>query len=326
MARRFSLPAKFDHQSVITEWLVRADNPDEVDPASRRVVLRVDEPQFNHDGGAIAFGPDGFLYISFGDGGAGNDFGPGHSLGGNGQDTSNILATISRIDPLGKSGAKSANGQYSIPADNPLVGKDGLDEIWAWGQRNPYRMSFDSKTGDLVVADVGQEMVEEINLIQRGGNYGWPVMEGPYFFVQQAPKGKNTLKNAPDGVDPSKFIGPVAMYDHDDGISITGGFVYRGKAIPALQGYYVFGEWNAVEVVEEGGKTKRKDLGGRLFYADLKKGEILEFQGAGAMERIAGFGQDSAGELYVLTNNGSSPVEKDGSRASGGKVWKIQSK
>ena len=176
-------PAANASLTVIREW--RVDDPKRpgsvVDVTSSRVLVRVEQPQFNHNGGAIAFGPDGMLYIALGDGGSADDQGPGHVPGGNGQDLSegNLLGKILRIDPQG---SNSANGEYGIPADNPFVGARGADEIFAYGFRNPFRLSFDSRTGELYVADVGQNDIEEVDVVVGGGNYGWPIKEGTFLF------------------------------------------------------------------------------------------------------------------------------------------------
>jgi glucose/arabinose dehydrogenase len=154
--------SEFDNQIVLAEWQVDAADPDQVDPASRRELLRLNDPQFNHNAGMLDFGGDGYLYVAIGDGGAANDEAPGHSPGGNGQDKSNLFGNILRIDPLG---TNSANGKYGIPGDNPFAGPiDGLDEIYAYGFRNPFRFSFDEPTGRLIVGDVGQNDIEEIDL------------------------------------------------------------------------------------------------------------------------------------------------------------------
>ena len=180
-----------NHQSVISEWKVSATNPNQVDVSSRREVMRIDQPQANHNGGALAFSPvDGQLYISLGDGGGANDAkGRPNDIGhtrpqGNGQDTTNVLGDILRINPLATgAGNLSANGQYRIPTDNPYVGADpGVDEIFASGLRNPFRMSFDALTGDLIVGDVGQNALEEVNIVTKGGNYGWNLKEGSFLF------------------------------------------------------------------------------------------------------------------------------------------------
>ncbi|MEQ8662977.1 MAG: PQQ-dependent sugar dehydrogenase, partial [Gammaproteobacteria bacterium] len=172
----------FNHQSVITEWQVSASDPAAIDAATRRELLRIDNPQFNHNSGMLAFGPDGYLYASVGDGGNADDFGPGHSFPqGNGQDPANVLGSMLRIDVDGNN---AANGQYGIPLDNPFVaaqtdpGDEIPDEIFATGFRNVFRFSFDEQTGTLVAADVGQGNIEEVNVVVAGGNYGWNLKEG----------------------------------------------------------------------------------------------------------------------------------------------------
>ena len=178
--------------------------------ASQRELLRIDKPEYNHNGGALAFGPDGLLYISVGDGGFGDDQGPGHVPGGNAQSLApgNVLGKILRIDPRGHN---SANHQYGIPADNPFVGKPGADEIFAYGFRNPYRMSFDQNTGQLWVGDVGQNAIEEVDIVQAGGNYGWHEKEGTFLFSPGARLNPNdgvVTANSPG--QPEGLIDPVA--------------------------------------------------------------------------------------------------------------------
>lgn len=277
----------FNHQSVVSEWQVSASDPNSVDPASRREVMRIDQPQGNHNGGAMAFGPDGHLYISLGDGGAANDVANGHTPGiGNAQDTSNILGSMVRIDVDART---SANGQYGVPADNPFVGGAGVDEIFAYGFRNPFRFSFDSANGDLLVADVGQNQIEELNNVTIGGNYGWNDKEGTFLFDPTTGEITANSPGSPDGL-----LDPILQYDHDEGIAIIGGFVYHGSLLPELQGKYVFGDLS----------NGFGDPNGRLFYADLETGEINEFA-LGLDDRalglyLKGFGQDANGELYVL--------------------------
>jgi glucose/arabinose dehydrogenase len=161
--------AENNHQSVIAEWQIDPDDPNRVDPNSRREILRIDQPQGNHNGGTLRFGPDGFLYISLGDGGRANDVADGHVPGGNAQNLQRIYGKVIRIDV---NGSNSANGQYGIPKDNPFVGMDAVQEIYAYGLRNPYTYSFDSLTGDLYLGDAGQNNIEEVDLIVNGGNYG----------------------------------------------------------------------------------------------------------------------------------------------------------
>lgn len=291
-----TMPAGVDpnHQAVIREWHVpnpkRANSV--VDPNSSRVLLIVDEPQFNHNGGAVNFGPDGMLYIALGDGGAADDQGVGHAAGGNGQDLSdgNVLGKILRIDPMG---SNSANGQYGIPADNPFVGREGADEIYAYGLRNPYRFSFDTETGKLIAADVGQNDIEEVDVVVSGGNYGWPVKEGSFLFDMNG-AGRGFTTDFSPGV-PAGLIDPVAEYDHDEGISITGGFMYRGNRVKDLRDSYVFGDWLR-----------------RLFHV-TDEGSIAELVPVGGVAvRITGFGQDRKGELYLLGQEGFAPVGTTG--------------
>jgi glucose/arabinose dehydrogenase len=280
--------------TTIREW--RVDDPKDpgsaVDPASSRVLLRIEQPQFNHNGGAIAFGPDGHLYIALGDGGSADDQGPGHAPGGNGQDLSdgNLLGKILRIDPEGDD---AANGHYGIPADNPFVGAPGADEIFAYGFRNPFRMSFDSETGDLWAADVGQNDIEEVDVVVAGGNYGWPIKEGTFLFDDGGDGPGFTTDDSPGS--PAGLIDPVAQYDHDEGISVTGGFVYRGNRVKDLRDAYVFA-----------------DFLGRLFTVDDGRlAEIVPASGPLTI-RVAGFGQDGRGELYVMGQPGFTPVGNDG--------------
>lgn len=281
----------FNHQNVLAEWTVSATNPNVVDPASRRELLRVDWPQMNHNGGMVAFGPDNHLYVSMGDGGAGNDVGPGHGAIGNGQDLTNPLGTVLRIDPRG---SNSANGQYGIPADNPFVGTPGaVQEIYAYGLRNPWRFSFDRATGQLVLADVGQGTVEEVNIITAGGNYGWNLKEGQFRFDPVTGQVSNDLTGLPPGL-----IDPVLQYDHDEGTTVIGGFVYRGSAIPELQGKYIFGDW--------GSFTEPR---ARIFVGDLMTGTIKELR-INNLELslwLLGLGQDDQGELYVLGSRSLGP-------------------
>jgi glucose/arabinose dehydrogenase len=301
-----------DHQGTLIEWLVLdpGSPSSTVFPFSDREILRIDEPQFNHNGGALVFDEDELLYISVGDGGAADDEGDGHSPQGNGQDTGNVLGTILRIDPLDDN---SLSRQYGIPSDNPFAPanatqslggqlgcNDGFcDEIWAYGFRNPWRMSFDTAGNNtLVVGDVGQNDIEEVDIVEKGRNYGWRIKEGSFCFDRNADESGFVTDQTFQG--PPALTDPVAEYNHDEGLSVTGGFVYRGE-IDELDGHYVFGDWAP-------GFTD--PVPGRLFYLAMPEiqdpdqaNEIREFRLLGANDvgsKINGFGQDANGELYVI--------------------------
>jgi hypothetical protein len=253
----------------VVAYRVSAD-PGVADSDSAESILTVGQPFANHNGGGLVFGPDGFLYIGLGDGGSSGD------PQGNGQDLGDLLGSLLRIDIDGGS-------PYVIPPDNPFAGTAGSRaEIWNYGLRNPWRFSFDRGTGDLYIGDVGQDSREEIDVAPAstggGENYGWNLMEGSRCF-------------GAEGCDQSGLSLPVLDYGHDDGCSVTGGFVYRGSAIPALRGRY--------------------------FYADFCSGWVRSFRygGAQATERrewptlapggmITSFGEDANGELYILVASG----------------------
>ncbi len=286
-----------NHHAVIAAWKV---NESRVDPATRVELMRIAEPQFNHNGGMIAFGPDGQLYIGLGDGGLANDLGPGHNPEtGNGQDPNVPLGKMLRIEVNGRD---SANGAYGIPKDNPFAQAGGLREIFAIGLRNPWRFSFED--GMLLAGDVGQNKIEMVHRVERGGNYGWRLKEGAFKFLSNG-----LIDDDLSGLPPG-FSAPVLQYDHDEGTSITGGCIYRGRAIPALVGKYVFGDYRD-------GKT----FSGRLFYAEIPNGEIREVR-IGRDDRemgflLKGFGRDAAGELYLC---GSA---QPGPSGTGGVVVKL---
>lgn len=296
-----------DHQSVVTEWqAVPGPSGLVIDPASARELLRIDQPQFNHNAGTVSFGPDGLLYISLGDGGGADDMdgqpfigGPlvGHGPDGNGQDRSNPLGTVLRIDPLA---SNSANGSYGIPTSNPFVGQSGVEEIYAYGLRNPFRFSFDTLNGDLWLADVGQNDIEEINIVSAGDNLGWPLKEGSFFFDPNRDL-DGFVTDVDPGV-PANLVDPVMEYDHDEGIAIIGGFVYRGSAIPQLQGTYIFGDYASPST-------------GRARLFALRGSAPVELRTLdGLIDRInlTGFGQDAAGELYVMGNETGVPAGESG--------------
>ncbi|HEX6992715.1 MAG TPA: PQQ-dependent sugar dehydrogenase [Gammaproteobacteria bacterium] len=284
-----------DHQSVILEWHVPApaDPASVPDAAAVREVIRIDQPQFNHNAGALLFDAEKMLLIALGDGGGDDDQGPGHVAGGNGQHVGDPLGAILRIDPLG---TDAANGRYGIPATNPFVGRtDAVPEIYAFGFRNPFRMSIDPDTGELWVGDSGQNDVEEIDVVQPGANYGWSVKEGTFFFDPNGDEPGFVTTEPATALPPElQLIDPVAQYDHDEGVAIIGGHVYRGQRVPALAGLYVFGDYGS-------------DMGGRLLVLEAD-GVIraLAVEG-GFAKRVLGFGRDADGESYVLANDTGTP-------------------
>lgn len=290
--------ANANHQSVIIEWTVPDPSASTaiVDPASARELLRIDQPQANHNGGALAFDADGYLYITLGDGGAADDQGSGHAAGGNGQDTGNVLGSVLRIDP---SGNNSANGNYGIPENNPFAGSATTpQEIFATGLRNPFRLHVDAATGEMWLPDVGQNDIEEINRLASGANYGWNWKEGSFFFDPNG-SGPGFATEAENPAAPAGLTDPVAEYDHDEGAAVIGGAVYRGSEIPALAGQYVFGDFSGM-----GGE-------GRIFHLD-GGGAIREFDMAPLGAFLTGFGQDGDGEIYILVNEGGVPSGNTG--------------
>ncbi len=280
-----------DHLSKVSRFKVSSSDPNVADAASEEVILRVPQPYWNHNGGTIEFGPDGCLYIALGDGGSGND------PEGNGQNLTTLLGAILRIDVDHKSGDKN----YSIPKDNPFVGKQVpagprgakvpvREEIYAYGVRNIWRMSFDSETGMLWAADVGQNLWEEINIIKSGGNYGWNIREAKHWF-------------RPDGNDAARedLIDPIFEYHHNVGKSITGGSVYRGSRVPELVGKYVYADY----------------VTGRLWALDYDHAAQtvkanyaingIDSDGDGKVETlpVMSFGSDEQGDVYFTTPFGS---------------------
>lgn len=316
--------------TVISEFQVSAGDPNLADPLSERVLLTYGQPQSNHNGGQLEFGPDGFLYIASGDGGGANDNQSGHTGGsgsnlsgvlGNAQDKTKLLGKILRIDPFGTNGQ---GGQFGIPADNPFAASAGTErkEIYAYGLRNPWRFCFDTPPAAatrLICADVGQLDVEEVNLIVKGGNYGWRVKEGTLDFDATTP------------YDGSPLLPPVAQYAHPGstrpgteallklGTSITGGYVYRGSAIPALQGKYVFGDYAANGIGGGGGILLglEEPTPGVFTLSQITTANALP-----ASARIYCFGVDEAGEMYMGTKTTSGVQAEDGDRPAG-TLWKI---
>lgn len=263
----FYTPKREKMTNVVARFRVRKDDPDRADPASEEILLRIKKPFWNHDGGTIGFGPDGYLYVTHGDGGAAND--PFN----NGQNLKTMLGKVLRIDVDRTEGEKA----YAIPKDNPFAGRaDALPEIWAYGLRNVWRMAFDRKDGHLWAADVGQNLYEEINLITRGGNYGWKLREGLHPFG-----------SAGTGVR-ADLTDPIWEYHHDVGKSITGGLVYRGRAVPELEGMYLYADYVTGRIW-----ALRYDAAAKRVVAN----RTLRDRGF----PILSFGEDEQGEAYFMT-------------------------
>lgn len=253
--------------NVISRFKVSKDDPNRADPDSEERIFQIKRPFWNHDGGTICFGPDGYLYVALGDGGAAND--PFN----NAQNLNTLLGDILRIDVNSKEPGKG----YAIPKDNPFVGRAGTQpEIWAYGLRNVWRMSFDRKTGKLWAADVGQNLYEEINLITKGGNYGWKLRESFHPFWSTGA-----------GVRPD-LIDPIWEYHHDIGKSITGGHVYRGERFQELDGYFIYGDYVTNKIWA-------------LKYDEAKKRVIANRTIKDRNLPILSFGEDEKGEVYLLT-------------------------
>lgn len=314
------LPKTWDNTTTISEFTVSASDPNLANLGSERKILQEPHPQSNHNGGTIAFGPDGYLYISIGDGGNKNDLGPGHvedwyaaNAGGNGQDIEqNLLGNILRIDVNSTSDGKN----YGIPQSNPFVGKRGLDEIWAYGFRNPYRFSFDmSGSNTLLVGDAGQSLYEEISEVTKGGNYGWNVKEGTACF--NAANELTELPTCPDkDIYGNKLIDPViqapnrANPEGGNFIVIIAGNVYRGHSIPGMEGKYIFGNFSTSFAVPSGEVYASNPAGHGLWSYDKLSFKSVGPDNIGIF--VKGFGQDSMGEVYVLGSKRLGPAGTTG--------------
>jgi glucose/arabinose dehydrogenase len=320
-----STPPDWDCRSRLAEF--KADPKTAVaDPASERVLMEWDKPYFNHNGGSLAFGPDQLLYISVGDGGNANDVGRRYQPEiGNAQNTETYLGKILRIDV-----DRQENGKpYAIPADNPFVKGGGLPEIYAYGLRNPWRISFDrGGTHQLFAGDIGQTLYEEMDIIEKGGNYGWFIKEGYTDFNTAnalKPKDSDTkvgLKGEP--LIPPRFVFKnLSGFSRDPegiGVSIIGGYIYRGKAIPELEGKYVFADYKGSQVLPRGRMMVSQPTSdgsipwkiGPLALEGHADGHIQGF--------ITSFGEDNAGELYVLVNQKGG---MEGPIGTTGKVYKL---
>lgn len=321
---RAEAPQDYDHTSHISEFQASSADPNVADPASERVLLAVDQPQFNHDAGQIAFGPDGYLYIPLGDGGGANDDQSGHvedwyevNGGGNGQDVQqNLLGSILRIDVDG-------GDPYGIPADNPFAGDpEVLDEIWAYGFRNPFRIAFDvGGTNQLFVGDAGQNLWEEVSIVEAGQNYGWNVMEGTHCFSTETPS--ESLADCPTtGAMGEPLVDPILEYANANqqggiGFVVIGGRVYRGTAIPELSGRYVFGDWSASSDSGDGTLFVAAPSPSSAAAWEFEEVAVADRPGGRIGEYVLSFGHDVSEEMYVLT------TESRGPTGDTGKVYRL---
>jgi glucose/arabinose dehydrogenase len=254
-------------QTIVSRFTRGADG--RADPASERVLLEIAQPYGNHNGGQLAFGPDGYLYIGMGDGGSAND------PHGHGQNLATLLGALLRID-VDRAGE---GAPYGIPADNPFLDAPGArPEIWAYGLRNPWRFSFDRAAGTLYLADVGQDRVEEIDIVTAGANLGWAIMEGDRCNAKSA-----ELCRRDD------LTAPIATYGHDEGVAVTGGHVYRGRAVPGLCGTYLYADYGS----------------GRVWGLRFRDGRVVaQRRLLDSRLNISSFGLDRDGELYLLDLGG----------------------
>ena len=292
-ADQHSQPQNYPFRSVISEMKVSASDPDKADTNSERILLEVQQPFGNHKGGELAFGPDGYLYLGLGDGGNGGD------PFGSGQSTSTLLAKMLRIDVNSRAtvgwGARQHQLQYGIPSDNPFVHEPDINsgarkEIFAYGLRNPWRYSFDRKTGDLWVGDVGQDFWEEVDLVTNGGDYGWSIREGAHHF-KPGPAGAQLIDPVMEYTHRTN-LQPDGMFpDHSIGLCVIGGYVYHGKEYPALDGVYVYADYNLGTIW---GFRYDHDT-----HKVIAEGTLLQ-----QPRNIVSFSEDLEGEIYVLTQDG----------------------
>lgn len=310
---RATAPVGWNHTSHVSRF--EATDRFRASAATERIVLQIDQPQANNNGGALAIGPDEYLYISLGDGGGANDIGVGHLPGGNGQASTNLLGSILRID------IRSVE-PYLVPPTNYFVGRtDGRPEIYAFGFRNPFRFSFDRVTGDLFAGDAGQNRWEEVDRVISGGNYGWNVREGLECFDPNAPN-QTPLTCPSNDARGEPLRDPVIVYrnvnnpDGGIGTAVIGGFVYRGSRILGLHGLYVFGDFSRSFQTPDGSAFFGVPRGGTglwdidwLPFGDRTQGRIGHY--------LKGIGEDAEGELYFLTSDHAGPT------GTTGRVYKL---
>ena len=320
----------------LSEFRVMAGNPDAVDMNSEKILLTVDKPSSNHNGGPLLFGPDdGYLYLALGDGGGADDTGTGHTPGiGNAQDGRNLLGKIIRID-IDKPG--EGGRSYAIPPDNQFAGTAGFaPEIYAMGLRNPAYASFDAGGNHtLITAVAGQALFESVFIVDKGGNYGWNIREGTHCF-NPADNTKPPADPCPiSGARGEPLIGPVIETGHDVGNTIVGGYIYRGTAMPDLAGDYIFGEWSTTFTRGDGSLlvstppdnyavSRYPTAPGNITPEDNRMWTTAEFRipasPNGRMNAfVRGFGEDENHELYVLTSMKSGPDPA----ATSGEIWKL---
>jgi glucose/arabinose dehydrogenase len=320
----YTLPPRtgsFNNLSRISEFRV-SSNPNLADMSTEKILFDIDDPQSNHNGGALAFGPDGYLYIAIGDGGGANDVAPGHvtdwylpNAGGNGQDIdSNLFGNILRIDV-------NSGSPYGIPASNPFVGKPGKDEIYAYGFRNPYRFSFDMG-GDhwLYAGDAGQVLYEEIDVVKKGGNYGWNVKEGTHCFNAasnsvELPSCPNADVFGMDLIDPVIEMKNSANPSGGKATTVIGGNVYRGRDIPEFKGMYLFGSFSQPGNVPNGELFIARPKGGNGLW-DFAEVTLKDYPNDLGYY-LKGFGQDNEGEIYLTVSGVAGPTDVTG------KVFKL---
>ena len=289
-----SQPQNFPYRSVISELKVSAADQDQADMSSERIILEVPQPFSNHKGGELSFGPDGYLYLGLGDGGAGGD------PYGNGQNTATLLAKMLRLDVNSRAtvgqGPRTHQLAYGFPSDNPFIKEPDMHgvgarmEIFAYGLRNPWRYSFDRQTGDLWVGDVGQDLWEEIDRVTNGGDYGWNVREGAHHF-KPGPAGAQYIDPVMEYPHNPRLLPESLFPDHTIGLCVIGGYVYRGTQFPALNGVYIYGDYNLGTFW-----GFRYDRGTRKVTV---QGKLLQ-----QTDNMTSFAEDNDGELYALMQDG----------------------